>query len=247
MNENTMPILDHVTELRSHAIKALLGLFLGMIISLFLGEEIMSWLRKPLLLTLPPDSSLVVLAPQEYFLTKLKASLFIGLIISCPWIVYQIWCFLSPGLYENEKKILFFSLTGAGICFLLGIFFAYYLVLPPAFQFFIDTLPPHITGAYSIGMLYGFALTILLGFAAVFQTPLIVFLLVIFNVISLSTLTSYRRFILVFCFIVGAILTPPDPLTQIMLALPMYALYELSLWLTSLFIKNINKKALSLQ
>jgi sec-independent protein translocase protein TatC len=240
MDEKTMPLWEHLGEFRMRLIKAALGLLVGMGLSLLFSEQIMAWLREPLLKVLPSGSSLVVLAPQEYFMTELKAALFCGLILACPWIVYQLWCFLAPGLYEHEKSMLFWCVLGASFCFLLGIFFAYYLVLPPAFQFFIDTLPPHVTGAYSIGMLYGFAMTILLGFAMVFQTPLIVFLLVMFNIVSLASLTRHRRIVFVACFVVGAILTPPDPLTQVMLALPMYALYELSLWLTALAKRRVN-------
>src|SRR5580698_7731911 len=132
MNEKTMPIWDHLGELRAHLIKAVFGLIIGMVLAYFFSEQLMAWLRKPLLKILPVGSSLVVLAPQEYFMTELKVALLFGFMFSCPWIFYQLWCFLAPGLYENEKRMLFFLVLGASFCFLLGIAFAYYLVLPPA-------------------------------------------------------------------------------------------------------------------
>ncbi|HXW60211.1 MAG TPA: twin-arginine translocase subunit TatC, partial [Myxococcota bacterium] len=115
-------------------------------------------------------------------------------------------------------------------CFIGGCAFAYFLVFPPAFSYFLGMLPPGVTGSYSIGMLYGFSITLLLAFGLIFQTPIVVFSLILFDLVAVETFAKYRRHAFVLSFIIGALLTPPDPITQVMLALPTYALFELGLF-----------------
>lgn len=241
MDEREMPILSHLSELRTCIIKSLYGLLASMLLAFFLVEKILFYLRKPMLDILPENSGFVVLSPQEYFFTELKAALFFGVIISAPWLFVQLWRFVAPGLYKHEQKMLFFFVISASFCFLLGIAFAYFLVFPPTFEFFLNSLPEGINGSYSVGMLYGFAITIMLAFGVVFQTPVAVFLLVFFGLVSLETIRGLRRYILVGVFVLGALLTPPDPITQIMLALPTYLLFELGLLLAKLTLNKSKK------
>lgn len=238
MDEREAPLMAHLGELRSCLVKALLGLAIGMAVCYSFSDLIMAVLKKPMMDIMPAGSSFVVLSPQEYFFTELKASLFFGVLLASPWMFYQLWSFIAPGLYKNEKNMLFWFVVAASLCFLIGVLFAYFLVFPPAFKFFLETLPKGIVGAYSIDMLYGFAITVLLAFGVVFQTPIAVFLLLAFDLIAYETLTKYRRLIFVLSFVVGAILTPPDPITQIMLALPTYALFELGLLFARLMLKQ---------
>ncbi len=238
MDKKELPLLAHLAELRTCLIRAVLGLFFGMIICYMFADHIMAILKKPMLELMPKDAAFVVLSPQEYFFTELKAAMFFGVIVASPWLFYQIWIFVAPGLYQNEKRMLVWFVIAASLCFALGILFAYFLVFPPTFKFFIDTLPPGVHGAYSISMLYGFAITVLLAFGVVFQTPVAIFLLVVFDLVSLETFTKYRRLAFVAAFVIGAILTPPDPITQIMLALPAYALFELGLFFARMTLKN---------
>lgn len=244
MDEREAPLLTHLGELRSSLVKAIIGLMVGMVVCYIFSEHLMSLLRKPMMDIMPQGSSFVVLAPQEYFFTELKASLFFGVILASPWVFYQLWLFVAPGLYKNEQSMVAGFVVAASICFIVGVLFAYFLVFPPAFKFFLETLPPGIVGAYSIDMLYGFAITVLLAFGVVFQTPVAVFLLVAFELIAFETLTKYRRLIFVLSFVVGAILTPPDPITQIMLALPTYGLFELGLLFARLMLKKKRQKEL---
>ena len=229
MDEKEQPLLTHLAELRTSVVRAIIGLFIAMVIPYFFVDHIMFWLKKPMMDIMPDHSSFVVLSPQEYFFTELKAALFFGFIIAMPWVFIQLWHFISPGLYKHERRMLVLFVCAASFCFLLGTLFAYFLVFPPTFKFFLETLPAGVTGSYSISMLYGFAITLLLAFGVVFQTPIAVFLLVYFDLVPLETFTSYRRVVFVGAFIVGAILTPPDPITQIMLAIPTYLLFELGL------------------
>jgi sec-independent protein translocase protein TatC len=242
MDDHKAPLLNHLTELRSCIVKAISGLAISMSITYFFAGHIMEWLKKPMMEVMPTSSSFVVLAPQEYFFTELKASLFFGVIVASPWLFYQLWSFIAPGLYANEKRMVAWFVMAASACFVVGVLFAYYLVFPPTFKFFIETLPPGVNGAYSISMLYGFAMTVLLAFGIVFQTPIAVFLLAVFELIPLATFAQYRRVVFVACFIIGAILTPPDPITQVMLALPTYALFELGLFFSGLVLKKRKPK-----
>ncbi|HXW53881.1 MAG TPA: twin-arginine translocase subunit TatC, partial [Myxococcota bacterium] len=154
MDKRELPLLTHLSELRTCLIRAVLGLFLSMIFCYFFADHIMAILRKPMMEIMPQGASFVVLSPQEYFFTELKAAMFFGVIVASPWLFYQIWIFVAPGLYQNEKRMLFWFVVVASLCFVLGIFFAYFLVFPPTFKFFVDTLPPGVNGAYSISMLY---------------------------------------------------------------------------------------------
>lgn len=227
----------HLQQLRSCLVRSLLAVFICMCICYFFSGKIMEALKKPMLDVMPENSNFVVLSPHEYFFVELKAAIFFGFILAAPFIFGQIWLFVAPGLYKNERKLLFSFVFSASACFILGLLFAYFLVFPPTFQFFIETLPDGVIGTYSVSMLYGFAITILLAFGIVFQTPVAVFLLIMLNMVSIETFAKARPYIFVGSFIVGAILTPPDPITQVMLAIPTYCLFELGLFLGKAFKK----------
>lgn len=238
MDDRERPLLLHLDELRACLVRAIMGISVSMMICYGFSERIMVFLRKPMLEIMPEHASFVVLSPYEYFFTELKAALFFGVILACPWIFLQVWRFVAPGLYGNEKRMLFWFVVAASACFVTGVLFAYFLVFPPTFQFFIDTLPKGVNGAYSISMLYGFAITVLLAFGIVFQTPIAVFLLVLFDLVSYETFAKYRRLIFVLAFVVGAILTPPDPITQVMLAIPTYLLFEAGLFFARITVRK---------
>lgn len=238
MDETQKPLMVHLTELRTCIVRGLLGLFCSTIFCYIFVDYIMAALRMPMKTIMPKDASFVVLSPQEYFFTELKAALFCGVIVAFPWIFLQLWRFIAPGLYKTEKRTLFFFVVAASLCFLMGCAFAYFLVLPPAFSYFLGMLPPGVNGAYSIGMLYGFSITLLLAFGVIFQTPIAVFLLALLDLVSVATFAKYRRHVFVLSFIVGALLTPPDPITQVMLAIPAYGLFELGLF----FARLVKKK-----
>ncbi len=160
MDEKEAPLLTHLGELRTCLVNASIGLMMGMTVCYIFSEHLMEFLRKPMMDIMPHGSSFVVLSPQEYFFTELKASLFFGVIIASPRLFFQLWSFVAPGLYKNEQTMVFWFVITASICFLAGVLFAYFLVFPPAFKFFLETLPKGIVGAYSIDMLYGFAITV---------------------------------------------------------------------------------------
>lgn len=238
MDNKKIPIQEHLQDLRKCLVRCLIAIVIVSCFCYSLSSFFMSILKQPILEALPPNTNLVVLAPYEYFFLELKSSIFFGLLLCSPFLFSQIWLFVSPGLYQHEKKFLSYFVILATLFFILGIVFAYYLVFPIVFNFFIETLPSDIVPTYSINTVYGFCITILLSFGLVFQTPLLVFLLILFNLISYKTLKSSRKYVFVASFVIGAILTPPDPLSQIMLAIPMYCLFELGLFFAKLLNKN---------
>lgn len=231
MDERELPIMVHVNELRTRLIQAMLGVAVAMGIAFAFSEFLLAWLRKPMQEAFGPSGRFVVLVPHEYFVTQMKTALVFGILFASPWLFYQLWLFVAPGLYRNEQRMAVIFVSLASILFVGGALFGYAVVFPPMFSFFIGTLPPGVEGTYSIGMLFGFATNMLLAFGLVFETPMVVLLLVKMDLIELDTLRKGRRYWVVLAFVIAAIVTPtPDPLTQTMMAVPMVLLYELGLW-----------------
>jgi sec-independent protein translocase protein TatC len=239
MDEREIHLLDHFRDLRKCLIRAVWGVVIAMCGCFYFADDILAWLRKPMQAVFKDNSHFIVLVPHEYFFTEMKAALVAGLFLACPWVFYQLWLFIAPGLYKKEKKMAATFVSAAMACFVLGGYFGYTFVFPPMFDFFIGTLPPDIQGNYSVGMLFGFATNMLLAFGLVFETPVIVFLLVVLGLVGVDTLSRVRRYWIVGAFLIAAILTPtPDPFTQTMMAVPMVVLYEIGLIAARLFIKR---------
>lgn len=239
MDERELHLLEHFRDLRKCLVRAMLGIVAGMIICVYFADDILRWLREPMLAVFKDNSQFIVLVPHEYFFTQMKAALVAGLFLSSPWVLYQFWLFVAPGLYKQEKKTAATFVGAAMFFFVAGAYFSYTLVFPPMFEFFIGTLPADIKGTYSIGMLFAFATNMLLAFGLVFETPVVVFLLVMLNVVEIESLTKIRRYVVVAAFLIAAILTPtPDPFTQTMMAVPMIFLYELGILAARLFVKR---------
>jgi sec-independent protein translocase protein TatC len=237
MDNNKSDIIDHFIALKRNLLKAILGFSIATIISYMFSDKLLIILRKPIQKVLAKSSNFIVLTPQEYFFTEIKVALFFGMFLSSPWILYQIWLFISPGLYKQEKKYIFiFTITSTSF-FLLGGLFCYFIVFPAMFNFFLNTIPSDIIGNYSLGMLYSFVINTILAFSIIFEAPIIIFLLVSLSIINIKTLTNIRKHIIVSAFIIGAILTPPDPITQIMLAIPLIILYEIGILGSKIILK----------
>ncbi|MEI6805104.1 MAG: twin-arginine translocase subunit TatC [Myxococcaceae bacterium] len=227
--------MTHLSDLRKVIVRALLGIGVGLIVCVAFSDKLLKWLSEPIQEALGGNAHLVVLAPHEYFFTEMKAALIGGVLLATPWVFYQIWLFVAPGLYKNEKKLAFLFVFSTAFFFVAGVLFAQYCVFPSVFKFFIGTLPNYIQGQYSIGLLFSFSTNLLLAFGLVFETPVLVFLLIYLDLVELKTLQGYRRYVIVLAFVIAAILTPtPDPLTQTLMALPIIVLYELGLFLARL-------------
>lgn len=244
MDSNAYPFMTHLADLRKMLVRSMLGIAVGLLACIAFAEQLLNWLSMPMRNALQANAHMVVLAPHEYFFTEMKAALIGGVLLASPWVFYQLWLFVAPGLHKHEKNASFLFVGSTALCFVAGVMFAQYLVFPSVFKFFIGSLPSYIQGQYSIGMLFSFSTNMLLAFGLVFETPVLVFLLVYLGLVELETLKQARRYVIVIAFVVAAVLTPtPDPLTQTLMAVPIIALYELGLSVARLLKTRSNQAA----
>lgn len=230
MNAEQQPLVEHLIELRHR-----LMLIIGAILICFLilapfAQSIYTFIARPLLLALPNNSTMIATDVVAPFFIPLKVALMSAFLITLPNTLYQIWAFIAPALYQNEKRLIAPLIFSSVVLFILGMAFCYFLVFPIAFQFFAGRTPQGVSMAPDISSYISFIIHMFLAFGIAFEVPVAVVLLNRMNIISLQTLKSIRRYIIVLSFVVSAILTPPDILSQIMLALPMILLYELGIW-----------------
>jgi sec-independent protein translocase protein TatC len=234
INEKEMPFLDHLEELRWRLLKSIISVFVMMVICFFFSDYILEALLFPGK-NIDPPVPLQVLKVQTVFIIKLEIALFAGIILSLPVILYQAWQFLAPGLLKNERKILPLTILATILCFLVGGAFAYFIIIPYALQFFLSLAPVDIENNIALDFYIGFLLRLIIVFGVVFELPMLSLILSKFGLLTPSFMRKYRKYAIVGAFILGAILTPPDPTTQLLLAIPIILLYELSIFISYVF------------
>lgn len=230
------PLLAHLTELRQRLIYALLAVFAGFTISYFFAPQIYEFLVRPLALASGGEHRrLIYTGLTEAFTTYIKLALWMGCFISFPIIALQIWMFVAPGLYKNERKAFFPFLIATPLFFLMGAAVAYYVVFPMAWKFFLSFEMPGTTESLPIQLearvseYLSLSMTVIFAFGLAFELPVILVLLARAGVLSAAKLSSFRRYAAVLIFVFAAILTPPDLISMVSLAVPMLLLYELSI------------------
>jgi sec-independent protein translocase protein TatC len=226
-----MSLIGHLTELRSRLIKSLLGVAVGGLAAWNLAEPILRLLLKPVLKVLPEGQGLVFTGLQDAFLLTLKVSLWAGVMLSAPWWLYQLWAFVAPALKPGEKKMAWPLAALAFGLLLAGAAFAYFLALPLAFQFFIGFSSEAVAPLPAVDRYCSLALGLVLAFALAFQLPLALMFLERLGVIEAAALRRHRRYAILLAFVLGAVMTPPDVVSQALLAGALLLLYELSLLL----------------
>ena len=184
------------------------------------------------------DINLQVLKIQTVFIIKLEIALIFGIVISLPYIFYQIWQFVAPGLLEKERKYVFPVIFFATVSFLTGAGFAYFIIVPIALDFFLSLAPSSVTNNIALDFYFGFIMRIVIVFGIVFELPVVSLFLTRIGLLTPEFLKKYRRYAIVIIFIAAAILTPPDPTTQVMLAIPLVVLYEFTIWISYFFRKK---------
>jgi len=237
MSKSEMPFLDHLEELRWRIIKSLISVVIFTIFAFTISDYVLDWLLVPASQISAPIS-LQVLKIQAIFIIKLEIALIVGVIISLPVILYQIWAFLAPGLHKHEKKYVWPLIFFAMVSFCLGGAFAYYILIPYTLDFFLGLAPANIANNIAIDYYFGFLLRFIIVFGVVFELPVLSVILSSMGLINPTFLKKYRRHAIVIIFIVAAILTPPDPTTQIMLAVPLVILYEVTIFISYIFSKK---------
>jgi sec-independent protein translocase protein TatC len=243
--EKTMPFTAHLAELRHCLIISFVAVGVGFMAAYAFSGEILEWLVRPLIQVLPPGNKLVFTALPEAFFIYLKVSLITGIVVASPVIFYQLWMFIAPGLYHKEKRLVLPFVFISTALFVGGALFGYYVVFPVGFRFLVGFSTDNIKALPSIQMYLTFCLKLLLGFGLVFEFPVVAFFLAKAGIINAKMMANNRRVAILLIFIVAAIVTPPDVVSQILLAIPLYLLYEVSIVLVRITVRKREKKALA--
>tara|TARA_Y100001960_G_scaffold334030_1_gene443937 strand:+ start:5617 stop:6342 length:726 start_codon:yes stop_codon:yes gene_type:complete len=225
---NSMSLVDHLEELRWRILKSLGSILIMSIITFNFSNELVEILISPAT-SIKSDLNLQVLTIQGMFLLKWNLSIIGGIILSLPVITIQVWKFLSPGLYDKEKKILLPLILTAFLCFILGGIFAYTVVLPFSLDFFASMITADIQNNFSINYYFSFVLSLIIGAGIIFELPIVSFLFSSIGLINPTFLRNYRREAIAITVILSAIITPPDPISLIIMSIPMLILYEISI------------------
>jgi sec-independent protein translocase protein TatC len=238
MSDLQMPFTAHLAELRKRLIISFVAVGIGFSAAYAFSAEILSWLVDPLIKVLPPGDKLVFTALPEAFFIYLKASLIGGIVLASPVIFYELWMFVAPGLHQKEKKFVLPFVIISTLLFTAGALFGYYVIFPVGFRFLVGFSTENIRALPSLQLYLSFCLKMLLGFGLVFEFPVLAYFLGRAGILNSRMMAKNRRIAVLLIFIIAAILTPPDVVSQIILAVPLYLLFEGSI----LIVKITGKK-----
>lgn len=228
--------VTHLVELRDRLLKAAGALIVCFLALVYWAPDIYSVLANPLLKSLPAGTSMIATDVTAPFFVPMKVTMMVAFIIALPYILYQAWAFVAPGLYEHEKKLALPIVLSSFILFLLGMAFAYFFVFPAVFNFVAAYTPDGVQMATDIDKYLSFVITLFLVFGLSFETPVVEMVMVRLGIVTIEKLKNFRSYFIVIAFIIAAIVTPPDVISQFMLAIPMILLYEfgifMSRWIT---------------
>ncbi len=222
MNDKQMTFIEHLTELRTRLLISIVSVLMFSIIGFVFANQIIRFLTQPL-------DNLVFLSPAEAFYTNIKVAVIGGFFLSLPIVLYQVWAFILSALKETEKRFLLIFLPCSWILFIVGTSFALFLVMPLALRFFIGFATPDVQPMISLNYYISFVLSLLIPFGLMFELPLVMALLVRLRLVHPRQIGKARRFIFLAIFVIGSLFTPPDVLSQMLLALPLLLLFEISL------------------
>ncbi len=229
-DEKELSLIDHLAELRDRILKSVSAVLVLFLALFYWANDIYIFVAGPLLAALPEGSSMIAIDPTSPFFAPFKLAFYVSFLLAAPYILYQMWSFIAPGLYKNEKTVAIPLFISSVVLFYSGIAFARYILFGIVFRFFISVSPEGIQVAPDISSFLSFALTIFFAFGVAFEIPIAVFLCIWAGLAEPDSLAKKRPYVVVGCFVVAMMLTPPDPFTQSMLALPMWALFELGIF-----------------
>jgi sec-independent protein translocase protein TatC len=234
------PFVTHLMELRDRLLKAIIAVAIaGIALAIYPGPgPLYDILAAPLVAHLPKGATLIATSVISPFMVPLKILLMTAFLIALPVVLYQVWAFVAPGLYSHEKKLVLPLVVSSTLLFFFGVAFCYFFVFGQVFAFIQSFAPKSITAAPDIEAYLSFVLTMFLAFGLAFEVPVAVVVLARMGVVTVDKLKSFRGYFVVLAFVIAAVVTPPDVVSQLALAIPMCLLYELGIWAAQVFIKH---------
>lgn len=241
-DEKEQTLMDHLVELRDRLLHMVLAILIVFIALFSFSENIFTIAAKPLLSLMPEGTSMIATGVTSPFLVPFKLVLLLSVLLTIPYLLHQMWAFIAPGLYHHEKRMATPILISSVILFYCGIAFAYFVIFPILFGFFIGIAPEGVAVMTDIGQYLDFIIAIFLAFGIAFEVPVATFLLIAAGVTSVDKLAAKRPYIIIGAFVVGMLLTPPDVISQSLLAIPIWLLFELGLLASRIFLKDKDKE-----
>ena len=229
MDQTEDTFLSHLFELRNRLIRVLLAVGLVFLCLFPWAKELYVLLAQPLLANLPKGGQMIATDVVGVFMVPMKVALMVAFLVALPYVLYQVWAFVAPGLYAHEKRLALPLVMASVILFFAGMAFAYFLVFPTVFGFMAKMAPEGVAWMTDIEKYLSFVMGTFIAFGVTFEVPVIVIVLVRMHIVELATLRSWRPYVIVGAFVIGAIFTPPDVVSQLMLAIPLCLLYELGM------------------
>lgn len=237
-DEASAPLVEHLVELRSRVLRIVLSVLVVFLCLFYFANDIYAFISEPLRSILPEGGQMIATEVASPFLAPFKLTLFTAFLVSVPYILYQIWSFIAPGLYAHEKKLAFPLLGSSIVLFYAGMAFAYYAVFPLLFAFFTAAAPEGVAVMTDINSYLSFVLKLFFAFGIAFEIPVATVLLVLAGITSVEGLVAKRLYVILGCFVAGMLLTPPDVFSQTLLAIPMWLLFEVGILISRLLPRN---------
>lgn len=237
MGEGEESFLSHLIELRDRLIRALVAILLVFVPLAFFARELYALLAAPLLATLPEGGKMIATDVVGVFLVPMKVALMVSFLIALPYVLYQAWAFVAPGLYSHEKRLAIPTVAASVVLFFIGMAFAYFAFFPMVFGFMAQFAPEGVAWMTDIEKYLSFVMTMFIAFGITFEVPIIVIVLAKLGIVDVVKLREWRPYVIVGAFVVAAVFTPPDVISQFMLAMPLWLLYELGIILVVWMVK----------
>lgn len=229
-HDQEMPLVAHLTELRSRLLRSIVAVLAVFVCLFYFSQDLYTLVAAPLRAYLPEGATMIATGVASPFLTPFKLTMMVSLFIAVPVILHQIWGFIAPGLYQHEKKLAVPLLVASIFLFYAGMAFAFFVVFPIMFGFFASVTPEGVAMMTDIGQYLDFVLTLFFAFGVAFEVPVATVLLIAAGVVEVATLRRSRPYVILACFVIGMLLTPPDIFSQTLLAVPMWLLFEIGLF-----------------
>lgn len=222
-----MSIVEHLIELRGRLLRSVVGLLVVFVALFPFAQNLYTWLAQPLLARMPAGTSMIATGVVTPFFVPIKLTGLVALLIALPWVLYQAWAFVAPGLYAHEKRWVAPLVVASTGLFLAGMAFAYYAVMPMVFGFVTGFAPEGVAVMTDIAAYFDFVLGLFIAFGVTFEVPVVVVVLIAAGIVTPAKLREWRPYVIVGAFVIGAVFTPPDVISQLMMAIPLWILFEI--------------------